>query len=589
LRNIEEYVIIKEIAMGGVTTMFLKKTTNAKNGRVFLSIVEGYWDSNTKTSRTKTIQKIGYLDELKKDFSDPITHFGDLAREMTAKKPIKSISLSFDTDEKISSGKSLFSIGYAPLLKIYHELGLHTFFNNRARNLQSEYNTNNIMKLLVFSRILEPASKKKTFEGKERFFEHSNFSLNDVYRSLTHFAKHIEHCQRHINEHIPNRNTDIIYYGVTNYYFEIDSADELRKKGVSKEHRPDPIVQMGLFMDSDGIPISYKLYPGNTNDCETLRPSIIDIKRNCDFGRVIVVADKGMNSHKNIVFNLLQGDGYVYSQTVRGGHKELKDYVLENTGYSQTGEGCRIKSRLYPREISVTDMNGKKKTVRIDEKQVILYSEKYAQKAKADRMAALAKAHDLVNNPAKYSRATSFGAAKYVKNLVFDPKTGEILTAKNKPIFDMAKLKEEEKWDGYYAIVTSELSKSDEEIIEIYRGLWKIEESFKVTKSELEARPVYVTREDHIQAHFLICFIALTILRLLQKKLDNQFSAHRVVESLNMANCVHLKENYYILLYRDEVIDALKTHMNIDITQKFMALGELKNIFGTVKKTQISQ
>ncbi|NLB81526.1 MAG: IS1634 family transposase [Clostridiaceae bacterium] len=568
--------------------MFLRQATNSKTGRTYLSIVEGYWDSKAKISRTKTIRKIGYLDEFQKDFPDPIAHFKDIAQQMTAEKPINSVSLTFDLSEEMAANETPRSMGYAPLSKIYHELELHTFFNNRARTLQSKYNTNNIMKMLVFSRILDPTSKKKSYENKDRFFGHTDFSLNDVYRSLTHFAKHIEACQNHINARISKRNTEVVYYDVTNYYFEIDEADNLRKKGVSKEHRPDPIVQMGLFMDSDGIPISYKLYPGNTNDCETLRPGMAEIKRNCDFGRVIVVADKGVSSHKNIVFNLLQGDGYVYSQTVRGGHKELKDYVLDNSGYRRIGDEYKIKSRIYPREINMTTTSGKKKTVRIDEKQVIFYSEKYAQKAKADREAPLLKARDLVNNPTKYNRVTSYGAAKYVKNLNFDPKTGEILTAKHKPIFDERKLREDEKLDGYYAIISSELDKTDEEIIEIYRGLWRIEESFKVSKSDLETRPVFVTREDHIQAHFLICFIALTILRLLQKRLGNQFSAHKIAESLSRANCIHLKENHFLLFYRDEVIDALKAHMELDLTRKIMTLGEIKNIFGNVKKHSIT-
>jgi hypothetical protein len=187
-------------------------------------------------------------------------------------------------------------------------------------------------------------------------------------------------------------------------------------------------------------------------------------------------------------------------------------------------------------------------------------------------------------NPSQYNRVTSYGAAKYVKNLEFDPKTGEILTSNHKPIFDETKLREEEKWDGYYAIVTSELNRTDDEIIEIYRGLWRIEESFKVTKSDLEARPVYVTREDHIQAHFLICFIALVILRLLQKRLDNEFSISQIVNSLSKTQCVHMKENHYLLCYRDTVIDSLKQKMDIDLTRKVMRFGDLKNIFSNAKK-----
>jgi transposase len=568
--------------------MFIKKTYNKKTGRTYLAVVEGYRDVVAKYSRTKTIQKLGYLDELQKDYPDPIAHFTAVAREMTAQKPPQKVSVELNVAMQIDSKNVCKCIGYAPLLQIYHELNLHKFWNNRARNLNVAYSLNDIMKLLVFSRILDPTSKKKTFENKDRFFEHSNFSLNDVYRSLTQFSKYIEACLRHINENISSRNTDVIYYDVTNYYFEIDKADNLRKKGFSKEHRPDPIVQMGLFMDSDGIPISYKLYPGNTNDCETLRPGLAEIKRNSDFGRVIVVADKGINSQKNIVFNLLQGDGYVYSQTVRAGHKELKDFVLDESDYRQIGEGYKIKSRVYPREINVKDIYGNKKTVRIDEKQVVFYSQKYADRTKSDRAAAVAKAHDLVSSPSKYNRATSMGAAKYITNLEFDSKTGEILTVKNKPFFDEKKLHEEEKWDGYYAIVTSELDKSDEEIIGIYRGLWQIEETFKVTKTELEARPVYLSREDRIESHFLICFIALTILRLLQKRLQNRFSTHKIAESLLKTNCVHLQENYYLLSYRNEVTDALKADMQLDLTHKFMTLGQLKNIFANSKKSQIT-
>jgi hypothetical protein len=296
------------------------------------------------------------------------------------------------------------------------------------------------------------------------------------------------------------------------------------------------------------------------------------------------VADKGMNTHKNIVFNLLQGDGYVYSQTVRGGHKELKDFVLDESGYRQVGEDFRIKSRVYPREITVRDIHGKLKKVRIDEKQVAFYSERYARKAKADRQGALAKAYDLINNPAKYNQATSYGAAKYVKNLVFDKGTGEIVTTKQIPVFDTKKLQEEERFDGYYVIITSELDKSDEEVIEIYRGLWRIEESFKVTKSDLKSRPVYVSRHDHINAHFLICFISLMIARLLALRLGNQYSISRIVESLNKVTCVPLEENWYAFHYADEITETIKANLGIDFGYKYLTLGEIKKIIADTKK-----
>ena len=443
------------------------------------------------------------------------------------------------------------------------------------------------MKLLIYSRILFPASKKRTYDGRERFFENTDFSLDDVYRCLSQVVTFKDKLQKHLHRQMKDkydRSTELVFYDVTNYYFEIDKQDEMRRKGVSKEHRPDPIVQMGLLMDTKGIPIMYDLFPGNTNDCETLLPILDRVKREYDISRTIVVADKGINTADNIAYSLAKGDGYVYSQTVRGANKELKSYVLDPAGYSESGNGSRIKSRLYPREIAVSNIRGGRTKVRIDEKQVIFYSPDYDRRAKQDRELAILKAKDLVKHPFKYNRAISYGAAKYVKNLVFDRKTGEIVTTKGQPIFDQAKLREEEKFDGYYAIVTSEWRKSDDDIIEIYRGLWRIEEAFKVTKSDLESRPVYLSREDHIQAHFLICFVALVLVRLLAHVLGNKHSVPKIIDSLSQASCSFLEENWYVFDYADEVIRTIAETLDIDLRRKYLRYGEIKKMLAATKK-----
>jgi transposase len=399
------------------------------------------------------------------------------------------------------------------------------------------------------------------------------------------------------------RGDDLVYYDVTNYYFEIDEQDELRRKGVSKEHRPDPIIQMGLLTDSSGIPITYDLFPGNCNDCETLAPLFREAKRDFGLGRVIVVADKGMNTGPNIVFNTLSGDGYVYAQSVRGGSAELKEYALSQRGYSETEGGFRLKSRQYKRKIvlkledapwladfgETADIakNGrplKTKTVYIDEKQVVIYSPDYDRRAKAERAAAVAKARDLVENPAKYKRATSYGAAKYVSNLVFDEETGAVLTTQRRLLFDEEKLREEELYDGYYAICTSEWRKKDGEILDIYQGLWRIEEAFRVSKSDLEARPVYLSREDRVKAHFLVCFIALVLARLLTRFLGGRFSVGRVVESLAKASGTEIGRNYYVFDHADEVTRAVCEMMGIDLERRFMRLGEIRALIGDTKK-----
>jgi hypothetical protein len=560
------------------------------NGRRYLSIVHGYRDPVTKKVKHKTIKSLGYLDDLKKIYPDPIAHFEAIIDEMNNERSLENqpVEFSINPNEVLCDTMvNRKNIGYAALSKLYHGLGLHTFFSNNSRAFKSKFNTNNIMKLLIYSRILFPASKKRTYEQKDRYFENSDFSLDDVYRCLTQVITFKDRLQKHLHRQLENkygRNTELVYYDVTNYYFEIDEQDELRRKGISKEHRPDPIVQMGLLMDTMGIPIMYDLFPGNTNDCLTLMPILDQVKKNYEIGRTIVVADKGINTADNIAFNLAKGDGYVYSQTVRGANKELKSYVLEPSGYRQAGDGFKIKSRLYPREINVSNAKGGRTKLRIDEKQVVFYSPDYDRRAKADREPALSKARDLVKNPAKYKRAIAYGAAKYVKNLVFDPKTGEIMTSKQKPIFDETRLREEEKFDGYYTIVTSEWKKADEEILDIYRGLWRIEEAFKVTKSDLESRPVYCSRIDHIKAHFLICYVALIIASLLALNLENKYSVRRIAESLNKASGTLLEENWYVFNHTDEITKAIREKMGVDLNRKYLQVGEIKKMIGATKK-----
>ena len=570
--------------------MYLKKSTIKKTGRTYLSIVHNYWDSKNKKSKTKTIKSIGYVDELLKEFEDPIAHFEAVVAQMNEEHRAdgSTETITIDKNEKLEKNNdSRKNFGYAPLSKIYHELEIDKFMLNRQRNLDVEYSLNNILKLMVFSRLLEPCSKKKTYENRWRIFENTDFSLVDVYRGLSKLNKYRDDLQLHIYEHIKEqygRNTELVYYDVTNYYFEIDEPDELRKKGVSKEHRPNPIVQMGLLMDNLGFPIAYKLFKGNDNDCTTLLPVLKEMRRNFNLGRIVVVADKGINTSENIYYNLKRGNGYVFSQSVRRATKELKDYVLKDEGYEWFGDEYKRKSRLQPREIEVEE-NGKKVKVSIDEKQVIFYSKDYDKRAKAEREPALQKARELIKNPSQYNRSTSCGAAKYVNNLHFDKETGEILTTKGILSFDEKKLREEEMLDGYYAIVTSELQQTDGKIIDIYRGLWRIEESFKITKSDLEARPVHLSREDHIQAHFLICFIALVISRILQHRVGNNFSVSKILESLNKICCSHVKENLYVFDYRDDVTDAVGKAFEIDFTRKYMKLGEIKKILGEVKKS----
>ena len=577
------------------------KQSRRPDGRVYLSIEKGYRDKTTGKPRAKTVLSLGYLDELEKEYEDPVAHFKEVARKMTEEEQaLNKLTLSINMGEKLSSGTdNRKNFGYAAILKIYHDLGLDVFFNNKSRHENFEYNTNSIMILLVVSRLLRPGSKKKAFEEKERYFERFNFSLADLYRSLAHFSHVATEFQRYLNLKITERygrNTKTIYYDVTNYYFEIDEGDDFRKTGFSKQKSRDPIVQMGLALDADGIPLHYELFPGNTVDKETFKPAIGEIRRNYDTGRIIVVADMGIITGDNIFY--LQGkekgrnfNGYVFSFSVRGGTKAFKDYVLSDENYLglngkpvDENADFKAKSRVIARDINVTLPSGKKVKKTVYEKQVVFWGKKYALKAKAERAEVLKKAHDLAANPQKYTKATSYGAAKYVKNLKFDKKTGEIVQVRERPVFDDAKVAEEQKYDGYYAIVTSELDMSDSEVIETYRGLWKIEETFRVTKGVLETRPVYVSLQDHINAHFLTCFIALTIMRLMQQKTGRLYSAENIVECLNRISCSNEHENIYLFDYRGDISDAIGKALGIDFTNKRMRLGDIKKILAQAKK-----
>lgn len=573
--------------------MFLRKNYYKSTGRTYLQIVHGYRDKYGK-SKTKVIETLGYLDELEKKYDDPIAHFTKVAKEMDLERlENKKITITFDTEEQLErNAQNSKNYGHIVFSKIYHELQLDRFLNNKQRHENFKFNSNSIMKVLLFARLLYPSSKKATVEIKDMFFDKADFTLDDVYHCLNHFNKIEKEAQKFIHEQIVeqyNRKTNLIYYDVTNYYFEIDKPDDFRKKGACKEKRSDPIIQMGLAVDNQGIPITYKLFEGNTHDSQTLMPTLKTIKKQFNADRIIVIADKGLNSGDNIAFQTALGGGYVYSKSIRNSSEEFKSFALNEDGYTQIGDDYKRKSRIIPTEISITVgkyKNGKKKTkkIQIDQKQVVFYSKKYAVRAKKQRESVIAKAYDLIANPSKYEKSSTYGAASYVGNIEFDKETGEIIKVGKKLYLDEEKIKQDEMLDGYYAIVSSELNESDDTIIEMYRGLWKIEESFKVTKSNLKARPVYLTRKDHINAHFLICFISLVIARIVEIRLKNKYSIEKILKTLREVTCSHMDSNHYLFNFANSVTDDINDEFKVDIGKKVMSFGEIKKNFGMVKK-----
>ena len=566
---------------------------------------------------------------MEKIYDDPISHFKELAKQKS-KNEITEFTIKNLNTKVIDNTSNFKNLGYIALKKIYKELGLDKFMEDKNENLKVKYDLNDIFSLLVFSRIMYPSSKKETFEGRNRFFEKfDNFELQDVYRSLDYFNQYKEEIEALLwnnTKDLYNRDTDNLYYDCTNYYFEInyndtDLVDEegniiekgYRKRGPEKNHRPDPIIEMGLLMDSTNIPISFDLFPGNESEKLSLLPITRKTKSNCNLGRIVVVADRGLNTSDNIFFlsernhssNL---DGYIYGQSVRGADAEFKEWVLKQDGYIEelvkNDDGSpetfrqmifednvfkgyekknvvfKHKSRIYPKELNVTlDKNSKKKTkVKTDQKQMVYYSQKYADKQKRDRNLMIERAKDLIKNPQKYNRITANGSAAYVNNIKFDKSTGAIADGLNLSL-KLDKIAEEEKYDGYYSIVTSELDMTDQELRNKYRGLAKIEETFKITKSELNTRPVLVWTKEHIESHFLTCFVALVITRLLEKKLNNKYSIHKIIDSLKKYNTINIEHDLCIQNYSDEIIKELGKIFNIDFSRKYLTLSEIKKNF----------
>ena len=575
-------------------TMYLKQSKRKNTGRTYLSIVHGYWDNIAKQSRTRTIKSIGYLDELEKEYEDPIAHFTALAEKMEQERlSSKTITVTLESDAQLERGATnRKNYGHVVFSKIYHELEIDRFLNNARRHENFIFNSEAIMRLLLYSRLLYPGSKRLSVLNKEIFFDNFKFTLDDVYHCLTHYDKISSSLQQHLHEMVTaqyNRETDLVYYDVTNYYFEIDKQDELRRKGVSKEHRKDPLVQMGLLLDKVGLPISYKIFPGNTHDSQTLMPMLTEVKKRYNVKRIVAVADKALCSGDNIAYNTVLGDGYIYSKSIKNASAEFQNWMFDESEYQEKTEKFKYKSQTVPDapiQVTVDRVGNKniKKPDKVEQKWVVYYSEKYAARARYKREEAVAKAVKIIEKPSKYRLNYDRGAAGYIKNLKVNKETGEIINEKATLLLDTEKISAEEKYDGYNAIITSEVDTPDEEIIEIYSGLWKIEDSFKVTKSTLGARPVYLQTYEHINAHFLTCFIALLIARIVELRLGGNYTIDKITETLRKVSCSKIDQNIWLFDFADDVTDAMNESFGTDFGKKVLTLKEIRTNLGAAKK-----
>jgi len=574
--------------------MHLRKAFIKKTGRTYLSIVQGYRDNNGK-SKSKVIESLGYLDKLKEQYDDPVAHYTKIVDAMNKDRlEEKTVTVSINTDEQLERGAAnRKNYGHVVFSKIYHELEIDRFLKNARRHENFKFNTDAIMRLLVYTRLLLPSSKRSSVLNKDRFFGNYRFTLDDVYNALTHFDAISQGLLKHLHTQVSQayeRQTGLVYYDVTNYYFEIDNQDELRRRGAEKNKRNDPIIQMGLLLDRNGLPISYKIFPGNTHDSQTLMPVLKQAKKDFGIGRIVVVADKALNSGDNIAYNTILGDGYIYSKSIRGGSKDFKAWVLDDAGYRQISDRYTAKSIVVPDAktnvtTGLTASGRKAKTgVPLEQKWISYYSKRYALRAKHKRDEAIEKAIKMIKDPEKYKKAIDYGAAGYIKNFKVDKDTGEILSPKDILMLDLEKIAEDEKYDGYYAIATSELDANDADIIGAYHGLWRIEESFKVTKDVLGLRPIFLRTEEHINAHFLICFISLLIARVTELRLGGRYTIDKITETLRRVECSNIEQNLWLFDFADDVTDEMNEALGTDFGKKIMTLKDIRKNLGDTKK-----
>ena len=590
--------------------MFLK-VTEQKNGRINLSFVQGYRDPVTKKTKHKVIENLGYVDEFLEHFDDPIGHFREVAKkrneEQNNEEAKKQIFLGSVSEDEImdENENNIRHLGFLPLSSIYHQLKINQFIINRQRSKSMEYSLNDIMQLLVYTRILNPGSKRSSYLQKETMAGSYNCSEHDVYRALDYFAAFREALLLHLHEQVRisyKRETDVVFYDVTNYYFEIDREDDFRRKGFCKRNTRNPLVQMGMLLDSDAIPITYRLFPGNTHDSQTMMPLMQETRKAYGLGRVIVVADKGLNSGDNVAFLMIKGDGFIFSQKIRGADSELQSYVFDPEGYvkkngivnaidsqarksdNQNTPAFYMKSRPYPQQFWVTYGDGKKRQIPLDVKQIVCYNELYAKRQRYKRAEVLKKAQRIVNNPRRYNKKDAAGALRYVKNIEYNLETGEYVNTKHIPYLDMDKIAEDEKYDGFYAIITSEVNMSDAKVVKSYHGLWEIERSFRITKTDLKSQPVYLSLEQRIESHFLTCYIALLVLRLLCKRLKDKYPPEQIIKSLKKYKSCWIKDNVFKVTYYDDIIKDIGEVLNLKLNRRYLKTGGIQQLVADSKK-----
>jgi len=569
------------------------KTSKSKNTTLYY-VIKDYTDIKGKRT-TKIFEKLGNQEQIEERFGkiDTINIIKEYIENLNNEDKDELFKREYNPNKRISPGiKRQFNVGYLFLQKLYNQLRINDICSSIQDKYQFHFDLNEILSYLVFARIIYPSSKLETFKQCQNFIQQPNFKLHDEYRALSYIAQNMDFIQESLfnnSKNVIKRDSSIIYYDCTNYFFEIDNEDNLRKYGISKEHRPNPIVGMGLFMDGDGLPLSCNIYPGNQNEQKTLIPEESKIVNNfkLDSTKLILCTDAGLASDDIKKYNIKNNRGFVITQSLKKLKEEYKAQVFDKSNWRITGdlkniynlediEKNEILKDKYYETLFYKIIQTETKSVKQD--LIVTFSFKYLDYNRNIRNSQIEKAKKQIESNNVTRKGKNQNDYRRFINSLNSTDNGEV--AENTSYFINEELiKEESKYDGYYALTTNLIGDINR-ILKIVKGRWEIEESFRIMKTDFLARPVNLSREDRIKAHFMTCFISLFIYRLLEKKLDYKYTTSNILNTLRKMTVLEQKGLGYEPEYeRTQLTDDLHDIFKFNTDLEILSYKKIKKIF----------
>ena len=568
------------------------------NNYSYYSIIKDYTNMNGKRT-TKIFEKLGNQEQVEKRFgkTDTINKIKEYIDELNNENKEELLKREYNPNKRIAPGiKRQFNVGYLFLQKLYNQLKINEICKSIQDKYQFHLDLNEILSYLVYARIIYPSSKLETFKQCQNFIEQPKFKLHDEYRALSYIAENMDYIQEQLfnnSKNILKRNSKVIYYDCTNYFFEIDEEDDLRKYGISKEHKPNPIVGMGLFMDGDGLPLSCNIYPGNMNEQKTLIPEETKIVDNfkLDDSKIILCTDAGLASDDIKNFNIKDNRGFVITQSLKKLKEEDKNKVFDKSEWRIPND---LKNTYNLEDIENNDSLKEKyydtlfykiiqtETKSVKQDLIVTFCFKYFDYNRNIRNNQIERAKKSIESNQVTRKGKNQNDYRRFVETTISTNNGEIAENTTYSI-NQSLIDEEEKYDGYYALTTN-LVGDINEIFKIVKGRWEIEESFRIMKSDFLARPINLSREDRIKAHFMTCFISLFIYRLLEKKLNYKYTTSQILDTLRNMNVLETKGDGYIPEYiRTDLTDDLHELFGFRTDYEINTYKDLKKIFEQIK------